>query len=129
MIRRATLDDVADVNRWIGRDFPGVDFSEVLSNPMNVCLAEGESGAIFVWRGPGIYEGHLFYEVRGRAALSLAERMMKEMALGYGAGLLWALIPLPDRRVRLFLRRLGWKSLGHRETERGPQELFISENV
>ena len=67
------------------RDFPGCDFTEVLANPLNVCLVHGDSGAIFAWRGPGIYEVHVFYAMRGREALSVSRIMLdimrKELAV------------------------------------------------
>jgi hypothetical protein len=45
--------------------------AELLANPLNVCLIEGDSGTVFAWRGPGIFEAHVFYAVRGREALDL----------------------------------------------------------
>jgi hypothetical protein len=52
---------------------------------MNVCLLEGEGGALFVWRGPQIYEVHVFFEQRGREVLDLSHRMLEAMR-AHGAG-------------------------------------------
>lgn len=119
--------DVALVNRLVARDFEGADFSEVLAEPLHVCLIEGESGALFMWRGPGIYEVHLFFAVRGREALNLIERMFAILRQTYGAQLFWALVPVESLKVKMFASLLGWASLGVKETRHGEQELLVSE--
>ena len=127
MIRRATLDDVADINRWVERDCgEAVDFTEFLSNPLNVCLLSGEGGAMFVWRGPGIYEAHCFFEQRGREVLDLSRRFLAIMR-EEGAELFWAAVPVDSRHVIMFLRLLGWKSKGHADLPHARCELFITE--
>jgi hypothetical protein len=124
MIRRTR--DPELINRLLARDFDGLDFSEVLAEPLNVCLVEDGSGAIFCWRGPGIYEAHVFFAVRGRGAIDLGHRLMNVMGVHYGARLFWALVPVESRKVRMFTRLMGWKSLGVRETRHGFNELFVS---
>ena len=121
---RRTIDALL-VNRLVGRDFPGCDLSEALAEPLHVCLVEGESGAMFAWRGPGIYEVHLFYSVRGRSALSLFRAMLAKMAIDHDARVLWGLVPVESRHVRMFVRLAGWKSRGVLQTRHGPQELFV----
>jgi hypothetical protein len=125
LIRRTR--DVARVNELMARDFPGCDMSELLAEPMHVCLIDGESGAIFAFRGPGIYEAHVFFAVKGRAAIDLGHAMLDYMRGEHGARLFWALVPIESRKVQMFTRLMGWKSLGVRETRFGPQELFSSE--
>lgn len=125
---RATLDDVADVNRWNERDMGcEVDFTEFLENEMNVCLVEGEGGALFAWRGPGIYEAHAFFEQRGREVLNLSQRMLTVMRLAYGARLFWSLVPTETRHARIYCRLLGWKSGGFVNPPQGECELFFTE--
>ena len=125
---RATLADVATVNAYVGRDYPEADFTEFLSEPMHICLIEGCSGALFAWRGPNTFEVHVFFEVRGRAALDLGRRMLERMRTLHDAGQFWSLIPEGSRKVKMFARLMGWKSLGLRETRHGLCELFVSEN-
>jgi hypothetical protein len=124
MIRRATLDDVEQVNRWIGRDFPGVDFTEILSNEMNVCLAAGEGGAFFMWRGPRIYEVHVFFEQRGREVIRISHEMLRIMRADYGARMFWAAVPVESRKVLMFTRLMGWKSNGCADFPHGLCEIF-----
>lgn len=118
--------DAPTVNAALSRDFPGLDFSEVLAEPLHVVLMDEESGAAFLFRGPGIYEAHVFFAVRGRAALNLFADMLDFMRLR-GAKMFWAMVPLEDRRARMFTRLSGWKSLGPRETMHGTSELFVLE--
>jgi hypothetical protein len=119
--------DVARVNELMARDFPGCDMAELLAEPMHVCLVDGDSGAIFAFRGPGIYEVHVFFSVRGKAAIALMRSMLDMMRAEHGARLFWSLIPVESRPVLTFARLVGWKSLGVRETRHGPNELFTSE--
>jgi hypothetical protein len=116
------------VNRLVGRDFEGADFTEVLAEPMHVCLTEDDSGAIFMWRGPGVYEVHVFFSVRGREAIRLGHRMLNRMREEFDALLFWALVPVESRNVIMFTRLMGWKHLGQRQTRHGLNELFALEN-
>ncbi len=120
--------DVAWVNAMVARDFPGCDFTEALAEPMHLCLVdtETESGAFFMWRGPGIYEAHVFFTVRGKEALAFARQLMAMMR-AEGARMLWSMIPIESRHIRLWLRHLGWKSHGVVETKNGPNEIFVME--
>ena len=119
--------DAGAVNSWVRRDFPEAgDLGPYLEDGNNVCLAHGEGGAIFVWRGPGIYEAHCFLEQRGREALDTVSAMLRTMFEDYGARLIWSAIL--DRKVKLFVRRLGWKSLGPISMPYGECELFSVED-
>lgn len=120
--------DVERVNELMGRDFPGCDMTELLAEPMHVCLIDEESGAMFAFRGPGIYEVHVFFAARGKAAISLGHAMLDVMRKDHGAKLFWALVPVESAKVRIYTRLMGWVSLGVRETRFGYQELFSSEN-
>jgi hypothetical protein len=107
----------------------GCDLSEALAEPLHVCLIEDESGAFFAWRGPGVYELHLFFAVKGKAAVALLMRMIEMMRAKHGARWFWALIPVERRNVRLFARWMGWLPQGVLTTRYGPNELFVSENI
>ena len=122
-MHRASLLDIADINRW-----GGADFTEFMANPMNVFLAEGEGGALFAWRGPGIYEVHVCFEQRGKEVLALAHRMLAYMRENYGARMFWSVIPPQSRKVIMFARLMGWKSRGVAEFAHGVCEIFVEEN-
>lgn len=125
-IRRATVADAAAVNSWLERDCGHpVDFTGFLENPLNVCLIAGEGGAAFIWRGPGIYEVHVFFEQRGREVLRLSRLMLDLMRDLYCARLFWAAIPLQSRHVIMFTRLMGWKASGFADLPHGRCELFV----
>lgn len=105
------------------------DFSELLAEPLHVCLVDDRGGALFAWRGPGIFEVHVFFKVRGREALDLGREMLAHMRARHGARFFWALVPAESRKVLMFTRLMGWKSLGPVETRHGRNELFTSETV
>ncbi len=121
------MKDAEQVNEWVRRDNgEDADFTEFLSNPLNVCLLEGEGGALFAWRGPDIYEVHVFFEQRGREVLDLSHRMLAWMR-ERGATMFWAAVPVESRKVLMFTRLMGWKSKGVLEFPHGYCEVFVGE--
>lgn len=98
-----------------------------MAEPLHVFLEEGESLGCFVWRGPGIYEIHLVFAVRGRKAMDLLARMIARMCDQHGARMFWAAIPIESRHVRMFARLAGFRSEGSLPFADGPKELFVSE--
>jgi hypothetical protein len=128
VIRRASVEDVEAVNDWLYRDMGyRPDFTDFLSDRHNVCLIEGNGGALFVWRGPGIYEVHVFFEQRGREVLRISREMLEVMRRDHGAQLFWAAVPITSRHVIMFTRLMGWKSQGFSDFPQGRCELFIGE--
>lgn len=126
---RATVEDAERINEWIWRDsgkrLPTLE--SFLADRNSAVLIEGEGGAIFVWRGPGIYETHVFLEQRGRAAMNVVHRMLEWMRVEMGAKLFWAAVPVESRNVIMFTRLMGWKSQGVADLSHGCCELFIGE--
>ena len=127
-MRRLFADEASLVSEWVYRDSGKYsDFEDFLSDTRNVCLSEGEGGALFVWRGPGIYEVHVFFEQRGKSVLDLSKRMLAWMRENTGARLFWAAVPVNSRRVLMFTRLMGWASKGLDDFPQGRCELFIGE--
>ena len=126
MIWRAGGDDVEKINGWLARDFPEtpIDFSEVLSFERNVCLCEGEGGAVFVWRGPGIYEVHCFFEQRGAAVREISAAILAIIKRDHGAKMVRAAIPDASPKVKIYVRWLGFESVDHAVFPHGPCEIF-----
>jgi hypothetical protein len=125
MIRRATVDDVPDINKWVARDAgKEVDFLDFLANNLNICLLSGDGGALFVWRGPRVYEVHVFFEQRGREVLKVSHEMLQYMRDQFDAQLFWAAIPTESRHVIMFTRLMGWQFEGTVDTTNGPCELY-----
>lgn len=97
-----------------------LDATALLADRRNVCLMTAEGGAMFAWRGPGVFEVHVFLTVKGRAAIDLICGMLAEMAKEYGMRHMWTLVPWESRNVRWFARACGMRSLG----DSFGQELF-----
>lgn len=94
----------------------------LLADHRNICLVGDGGGAIFAWRGPGVYEGHSFFRVRGREAIRLGKAILS--AMSDMADLVWGLTPEGLRHVRWFNRQLGFRSLGMMDAPEGRCELF-----
>jgi hypothetical protein len=127
-IYRATVEDADRINDWIWRDSGRrPDFTPFLTNRLNVALLCGEGGALFVWRGPGVFEVHVFFEQRGAEVIRLSRQMLEIMRGNFGAKMFWAAVPVGSRHVVMFTRLMGWKSQGTAELEQGPCEIFMED--
>lgn len=104
-----------------GRD--RLDSTALITDRRNICLMDEGGGAIFAWRGPGVYEGHSFFRVRGREAIRLGKQILA--AMSETADLIWGLTPEHLRHARWFNRQIGFRSLGMIETPEGSHELFV----
>ena len=120
-MKRATVQDAAQVFKivnhptvrpTIGPGEEDFDPTELISDDKNILLFDDGGGQLFHWRGPGIYEAHSFYIVRGREALDLGREAIRRMFEEYGAEKLWRAPPVENRPARWFNRQLGFKSLG-----------------
>lgn len=131
-IWRATAEDADRINDWVWRD-SGVrgDFEPFLADQNNVALVCGEGGAIFVWRGPNIYEVHVFFEQRGSEVLKLSKQFLEIMRDEFGAKIFWAAVPTDQssRHVRMFTRFMGWKSQGFIMQPQGRCEIFLEDSA
>lgn len=136
-MRRASLDDVPAIAELLNDPLirPSIggegelDPTDLIADRNNVCLFDDRGGAMFVWRGPGIYEGHSFFRVRGRDAIRLGTTLVHSMIDLFGAGMIWGATPLDNRSARWFNRQLGFQSLGEIDRpESGRCELFVLES-
>ena len=123
-MRRGTIADcqlLTTICETLG--IPCSDPERVLAEPRNIVLFDGDNCAMFLWRWPGIYEGHVLYTLRGREAETLAKQMLDAMR---GAMILAI---TPQRHVGLFLRRLGFEFRGMVETIEGPSQMYQLETA
>jgi len=137
-VRRATLADAATVAKIINdpsiRPHIGgvgyLDPSPLLADSDTVCLFDEGGGQLFHWKGPGIYEAHSFYLVRGREALDRGNEAIHRMFRVYGARKIWRATPLQNRPARWFNRKLGFQSKGEIDMPHyGRCELFELEGA
>lgn len=118
-MRRASLDDREHLIAICEElKIPCPDPDRVLAEPRNIVLIEGDNLAMFLWRWPGIYEGHVLYTAKGKAAEALALQMLETMS---GAMILAV---TPQRHVGLFLRRMGFEFHGTVETIEGLSQMY-----
>lgn len=104
-----------------------LDPTALISDTRNVCLFTPEGGAMFAWRGPGIFEGHSFFRARGREAISLGRAILARLFLEHGARMVWGATPESLKAARWFNRQVGFTSLGMIDTPEGRCELFVRE--
>lgn len=96
---------------------------DLIADERNVFLVEDDNGAAFLWRGPGVFEGHSFFRARGREAIRIGQRMLGSME--GQACLVWGATPAKLKAARWFNRQIGFRSLGMIETpDLGWCELF-----
>ena len=92
----------------------------------NLALTDGDGNwALFEKSEDGIYTGHYFFVVRGRAAKKLALQMLAFFFEETGIKTLRGLTPLANLGARWMSRQIGFKGHGVIQTVNGPCELFI----
>ena len=87
-------------------------------------LLHGENLMVFEKVSSGVYTGHYFFEVKGRAALETAQILVTR-AFNSFAEVIQGVTPDKEKGAKWLTRQLGAKSYGTIQTINGPCELFI----
>jgi hypothetical protein len=103
----------------------GLSGSAWLATEGNVPVVIGDDIALFDYEDTGIYQAHVLFVSRGRAAVASFRESFRQMFESYGADLIFGLVPDFRRDVKLFARWAGMKFIRTRETSEGPCELFV----
>lgn len=100
---------------------PITDIAAWLDNPGNFALVEGNDLALFEAKSgwPGPLEAHVFFASRGKAAITIAKRMLAQ-AFDFGATEILGETPVALPHAVLFAKLLGFQKTGERETKNGP---------
>lgn len=127
MIRFTRLvEEVANATEPYRDKMYGFEPDEWLANGFNLALTDGGGNiALFELSADGIYTGHYFFVVRGKAAKKLAIEMLTYFFDTTDAKVLRGLTPLTNLGARWMSRQIGFKGLGIIQTDNGPCELFI----
>jgi hypothetical protein len=91
----------------------------------NVPIVMGDDIALFDDEGDSIYQVHVLFVSRGRAAVASLREALRQMFENYGADLIFGLVPDFRREVKLLARWAGMKFVRTRETSEGLCELFV----
>ena len=126
-LRRASLSDINEITQlFTDVHGPGLDPTALLSDERNRLYFDERGGAIFAWRGPGIYEGHSFFRPPARRAIQAGREILDLMR---DARMIWGLTPEGNNDARRLNRLLGFTSNGMLDTpDLGRCELFVLEN-
>lgn len=103
----------------------GFDPDSWITNTDNVAYWDGENLALFEKGSDGVYTGHYFYVVRGKAAKKLALETLDIFFKEMGVDVVRGLTPLHNKAARWMSRQLGFKSAGPINTPNGYCELFV----
>lgn len=126
----ANADDVREL-MFLGAVYPPqhLDFTAYVEDKRNVTLVYGGFGAIFVFRGPGIYECHIMArkEARGSNAIAIGREMLAYMK-EVGAKTIWGQPSIYNRAAICYIRRMGLKPVGFGvDTVAGEVQYFVME--
>ncbi len=104
----------------------GFDPAAWIADRRNVALSDaGGNVMLFERRGEALYEAHILFLARGRAALDLARTMLAAMFDMWGATAIYALPPCSRPAVRWFARQLGFAAIGSVERPMGQCDIFV----
>lgn len=102
-------------NSPLNRGLRGVDW---VRDPRNVAVWEGDDLALFDYVSPGVYEGHFFFESRGKEAVRVT-KMLTQRMFDLGAQMLIGKTPIEYKHACIIARAAGWHYAGHQMTEHG----------
>lgn len=104
----------------------GRDGAEWLADDRNIALIYDGDIALFDFEDPGVYQMHVLFKSRGRAAIERACQAITEIFnWTVTVDTIMALAPAFRRDVKLLARWCGFRSAGMRATVYGPCELFV----
>lgn len=106
----------------LNRGLRGVEW---LATAGNVPIVMGDDIALFDDEGDGIFQVHVLFASRGRAAVASLREAFRRMFLNYGADLIFGLVPAFRRDVKLLARWAGGKFRETLQTAHGPCDLFV----
>lgn len=106
--------------------FYGFSLDDWLDDNHYIVTDNNKDFALFEKDYDSVYYGHIFCsDRRGREALIFAKKALSFFFNNSDAKIVHGLTPLEKRHVRLFQRKLGFKSYGTVVTEAGEMEHFI----
>lgn len=88
------------------------DFKIWFDNTNNLMFADGENVGLATLEYPGVYTVHWYFKVRGRDAIELAKRMLKNLFENYGAETIRGIVRVDLKASRWGARQVGCKSVG-----------------
>lgn len=101
------------------------DFKGWLEDLNNIMYEEDGSVGLCCWEYPGVYTVHWFYKVRGKEALNLARKMIKDLFEDKNVKTLRGLTEVSLKPARWAARQLGFKSYGVETFPQGDYEILI----
>ena len=93
----------------------------------NLAVTDNDADfALFEYENPFVYYGHLFCAKRtGKEAIEFGREALSFLFNSGKAKAVYGLTPYDKRHVRLLMRKIGLKSYGIVNTEKGLMENFI----
>lgn len=82
------------------------------ANPSHLMFVEGKNVGLATCEYPGVYTVHWYFDVRGRDAIRLAQRMVKNLFENYDAKAIRGLTRVDMKAARWAARQVGMKSMG-----------------
>lgn len=83
-----------------------------MANDKNLVYTDGDNYSVFTYNTPKIYTGHWFFRVRGRAALDVADKMLRQFWSETEADYLRGITRVDLQGARWAARKIGMKSQG-----------------
>ena len=118
---------------FLGAAYPPqhLDFSAWVDDPRNHALTCDGFAAIFVFRGPGIYECHIMarQSSRGKEAIRIGRDMLAYMK-EQGAEMVWGQPSIYNKAAIWYIRAMGLVAKGAgTDTVAGEVQYFVTEGL
>lgn len=90
-----------------------IDYAAWINNKNNIMLTSGKDVGCATYDYPGVYSVHWFFrEAKGRAAITLARNLLREMFTTYGAETIRGVTPMSIKAARWLAKQVGLTSYG-----------------
>lgn len=101
------------------------DKEEWIEDKRNILLAEGNDLVLFHYEKPGVYQGHYFFQSRGKEAVRLSKEALRIAFDVLQFKIIFGLVPEDNKGSYWISRHIGFKDTKKVETDHGQCTLFI----
>lgn len=108
LMHRQEISDLIDKSP-MNRGLSGADW---LADDRNILVEDGDDRIMFDYERPGTYQFHWLTSSRGRKAIDRAKAALTHMFEEHGAEVVYGMVPVGRKDVRLMARLIGAKIVG-----------------
>lgn len=100
-----------------------------LQDDRNICLTNGEGSVSLFEYDDGVYNGHYFFSVRGKEAVTLSKECLRIIFEDYDARVVRGYTPVTNRGALWLSRHLGFSPFGFVRIEEEDNQIWLMDRM